>query len=93
MTQLIFVIYDCKSESYGKPIFTLARGQLLRELIDIVSVPAPPEGVKDERHTFARHSGDYSLFYIGIYDEIHCKFELASAPEHVCVLLELKSNK
>ena len=55
----IFSVYDCKSASWGLPIFQKTTGEALRSFTDAAN---------DHSSNFCRHSPDYTLFEIGSYD-------------------------
>jgi len=60
MVKKIYTIYDEKSEAYLQPFFLDTNGQAVRAVVDCLS---------DPNHNFARHTSDYTLFYIGEFDD------------------------
>lgn len=55
----IFSVYDSKAELYMQPFFASNR-EVARRMFS--------QAVEDEGHEFARHSEDYSLFLVGMFD-------------------------
>jgi len=60
MVKKIYTIYDEKSEAFLQPFFLDTHGQAIRAITDCLN---------DPDHNFARHTSDYTLFFIGEYDE------------------------
>lgn len=56
----IFSVYDAKAEAFLQPFFAKATGQAIRSFTSAVNQPD---------HEFFRHAADYTLFYIGEFDE------------------------
>lgn len=56
----IYAIFDEAIESYGQPIFTRTAGQALRSFSDEVKNPESP---------FNKHPEDYSIYYMGEFNE------------------------
>ena len=59
--QKLYVLYDCKSETYTAPTVNPARGQALRSFSDAVNG-------KDQPSVLSQHPQDFTLFEIGEYD-------------------------
>lgn len=77
----IFSIYDCKAEAYLAPFIMKSKGEVIRALTGLVD---------DPQHNFSKYASDFTLFELGSWDESNAKYSLHSAPQCVCVLLELK---
>lgn len=77
----IFAIYDSKAEAYLTPFFMRSKGEAIRGLTACVD---------DPQHNFSKYAEDFTLFELGEWSEVNCKFDLHSTPLSVCVLLELK---
>lgn len=60
MKLLGFTVYDSKAEAYLRPFFAGTRGQAMRSFSDAVNDPA---------HEFNKHAEDYTLFYLGGFNE------------------------
>lgn len=56
----IYAIYDHATEAFGQPFFVKAQGQAVRSFRDECENP---------ESQFAKHPGDFDLFYIGEYNE------------------------
>lgn len=55
-----FAVYDSKVEMYLRPFFAEARGAAVRSFADAVN---------DHQTPFYAHPDDYTLFYIGVFDQ------------------------
>lgn len=62
-----FSIYDSKACFFGNPFFAQKEEQAIRDFGDAVNSNEPNNG-------FARHPEDYSLFYIGDFDNENGEF-------------------
>lgn len=60
MKLLAFTVYDSKAEAYLRPFFAGNRGQAMRSFGDACN---------DASHEFNKHAEDYTLFYIGAFNE------------------------
>lgn len=60
MTNLMFSVYDEKSEAFLLPFFLQTKGQAIRAITDCVN---------DTNHTFYKHPSDYTLFELGSFDD------------------------
>lgn len=60
MTLLAFSIYDSKVEMFIQPFFDVTTGSAIRSFGDAVN---------DESTAFYKHSEDYTLFHVGIFDQ------------------------
>ena len=56
----IYSIHDSKAKAFFSPVFMHAEGQCLREFTDACN---------DPEHAFGRNPQDYTLFYLGDYDD------------------------
>ncbi len=59
MKMLVFAVFDAAAEAFLKPFFFDTKGQALRSFADACN---------EEKHQFALHADDYTLFHIGFYD-------------------------
>lgn len=83
MITKIFAIYDSKAEAY-LPFFVLpSKGEAIRALTELVN---------DDKHQFGKHAEDYTLFELGSWDNLNCKFSLHTTPFSLGVLLEYKKG-
>ena len=80
MLYRVYAIYDSKMECYNLPMFMRAHGEMLRTFADL-SV--------DMNTWIGKAPGDYTLFYIGEYDDmsgvitmLQSKVNLGTALEH-----------
>lgn len=73
MKSLLFVIKDAKSGVHGVPYSFVSRGVALREFNDLVNNP---------KAAYAKHPDDYSLWYIGEYDDLTGRI-VSIEPEHM----------
>lgn len=84
MIQQVFSIYDCKIEAYMLPFFAVSKGSAIRTITDLVRNP---------EHPFAIHPEDYTLFYLGQYDDSKATFIQETTPTALGVCLEFKSSE
>jgi len=71
MIHQMFTVYDSKAEAYLRPFFSATRGEAIRNFTD---------SCNDEGSQLYRHAGDFTLFYIGIYDDATA---LVSSEAHI----------
>lgn len=77
----IFTVYDSKAEAYFRPFYEQTKGSAIRAFIDTCN---------DIEHTFFRHAEDYTLFYLGEYDDQNASFNLPITPEPIGKAIEFK---
>lgn len=65
-------VYDSAVGAYGRPFFARAKGEALRAFADEVGNPSSE---------FGKHPEDYSLVYLGAFDELRGEFALADKPD------------
>lgn len=75
----IFAVYDSAAQAFLQPFFAPAKGSALRMLTDAVN---------DEKHEFSKHAADYTVFYLGSWDDNSGVFD-SGPPERVVTCLEL----
>ena len=79
----VFTIRDNKAEAYLQPIFLPNRAVCLRVIGNLVS---------DDSHQFGKNPEDYSLGYIGKYDEVTGVFFDLDDRVHVSNLIDMKEG-
>lgn len=57
----MFAVYDSKTEAYFPPFYNTTNAAALRDFADKVNTP---------NHHWARHPEDFSLFCVGVYDDL-----------------------
>jgi len=67
MKQLIFSVYDQKAHAYLPPFFMHTKDMAVRAFSDAVN---------DIKHSFGMHPADYTLFYLGIFNDVSGHFEI-----------------
>lgn len=65
MMYAIVAVYDSAMEAYGRPIFTASQGVALRSF---------KEEIVNPESQMSRHPEDYSLWYLGEYNETDGSF-------------------
>lgn len=58
---LAFAVYDSKAECFLRPYFAETKGLAVRAFSDAAN---------DPQHEMCRHAEDYTLFYIGSFDQM-----------------------
>lgn len=61
MIKYAVAIRDSRAEVFSDPLFFPARGAAVRAFADVVN---------DEKSEYAKHPEDYTLFYLGQYDDV-----------------------
>lgn len=70
----IYCVYDSLVGNYKEPFAVPVQGGAIREFAEACNTP----------NSFIANSPmDYSLFYVGTFDENTCSFELLPAPQRV----------
>lgn len=75
----IYSALDRAVKAYMQPFFVRSRGEALRSFTDAVN---------SQDHQFHKHAGDYSLWFLGRYDDATGSFA-AVEPERVVTALEV----
>jgi len=60
MLHRVYTVYDSKAEAYLAPFYFQTNGQSLRAFTDACN---------DPNHAFYKHPSDYTLFFLGEYDD------------------------
>jgi len=81
MVHLIFTVYDSKAELYLPPFYNQTKGQAVRAFQDTVNK-------KD--HPFNKHPEDYTLFFLGNYEDTSAKYDLENTPISLGKAIEYK---
>lgn len=61
MDQMIFSVYDCKTEAYLRPFFEMTEASAIR---------AFAAAIQDPDSQFARNAEDFTLWVLGSWDPI-----------------------
>lgn len=69
MEQKIYTVYDQKAESFLPPFFVPTRGLAVRAFEDCVN---------SKDHQFGKHPQDYTLFYLGTFDQDNASWNIES---------------
>lgn len=65
--QKLYTVFDEKAEAFLPPFFVPAHGLALRAFKDCVN---------SNDHQFGKHPADYTLFYLGTWDDVTCNFKI-----------------
>lgn len=76
----LYTIYDSKAQIHNKPFHQMNRQVAIRTAKDLAN---------DPKGEIRQNPGDYSLFFIGTYDDTNASIELAEPYEHVLNFPEL----
>ena len=66
MIHKTFSIFDSKASAYLPPFYMQTKAEAIRAIGDCVD---------DKEHRFAKHPEDYTLFYLGEFDDNKGTFE------------------
>lgn len=83
MLHAIFTVYDTKTAAYLPPMYMQTKPAMIRALTDTVNDPT---------HQFHAHPEDYTLFYLGQFDDEHSTFDLEKTPVALATCLELMAQ-
>lgn len=84
MKKLMFACFDQKTKLFGLPFYSVRREQALRDFA---------YAANDPETEICRYSLDYSLFYIGTFDDETGELEMPPMPEHICQAFTLKETQ
>ena len=79
-----YTVYDGKVAAYLPPFYCRADGEAIRMFA---------ESVMSEGHQFAKHPEDFTLFYIGEYDDETAKVECVITPVSLGTALEFLAGR
>lgn len=83
MVKNIYVIYDSKAGLYNTPFFMLNDAVALRSFTDLA---------QDKSTDVGRHPEDFTLYKIGLYDDVSADIKLSKPAETMCRAIEVVSN-
>lgn len=83
MKHNLYTIYDVKAETYLFPLKLQNHAVALREL---------KRAVNDPQTQFFNHPEDFTLFFLGTFDDNTTWFELEDTKVPLATLLELKED-
>lgn len=66
MITKMFSVFDSKAVVFGTPIFVPTKGAAIRSFSDVAN---------DEKSSIGKHPEDYTLFYLGEYDDATGSFD------------------
>ncbi len=72
MILMVFCVFDAASSAFLPPFTFQTRGQAVRSFSDAVN---------EEGHQFKRHASDYTLFYVGDFDQVTGLLRPLDTPE------------
>lgn len=71
----MFAIKDKKAEGFNTPFFQTTFGLAERAFKDACT---------DEKTSLAKHPEDFSLYYLGDFDQSTGRLNITEDPKHVC---------
>lgn len=81
--QKVFTVYDSKAEAHLPPFFSATTGLATRAFEDAAN---------KEGHDFNKYPADYTLFELGMFDEIKCEWAFYEAKISLGTALEYKTS-
>lgn len=81
MQRMIFSVFDSKAGAFLAPFVCMNVAVAQRWFHQMVN---------DREHDFGRYPEDYTLFYLGLFDETTAKFDVAATPESVVLGLAIQ---
>lgn len=79
MITRMYSVYDSAVGAYMPPFFSRANGEALRSFI---------EACNDPKRGFVTNPGDYTLFFLGSFDDASASFVIPDAPERLMSALD-----
>jgi len=76
----IYNIYDTGPKVWRFPLFHICHRDFMDSWVESVNNP---------KSEFYKHPGDYTLFHIGEYDDVTCKFNMFDAPIRLSCAIEV----
>jgi len=83
MIQKMFSIYDSKAQAYITPFFMPEQAMAVRVFADAVNNP---------EHEFGKHPEDYTLFYLGGFENLTTEYISNNTPVSLGTGLEVKTQ-
>ena len=80
----IFSIYDSKAEAYNSPFYMQTQSLAIRAFTDEAN---------NESSQIGKHPADFTLFYIGEYDDHTASFDLEKTKIALGTALEFKGTE
>ena len=80
----IFSIYDSKAEAYHQPFYLTTKSLAIRQFTDLAN---------DNSSQISKHPADFTLFYIGEYDDHTASFDLEKTKIALGTALEFKGTE
>jgi len=82
----VYSVFDSKVALFSRPYFSLNDNSMLRSFSDALNEP----GQNPDAVAWNRHPEDYSLFYIGEYDDLLGKM-IPELPKSIITAAALKN--
>jgi hypothetical protein len=79
MLMSVFAIYDSGVSAWRMPIFARNKGEALRSWVDAVNNP---------QYDYSKYPQDFTLFELGTFDDVKCKFDLLQTPVSLGLAIE-----
>lgn len=83
MQKLMFAVYDQKTKLFGNPFFSIRKEAAIRDFT---------YAANDPQTDICRYSNDYSLFFLGSFNDETGELLNMTSPEHVVAAFTLKSE-
>lgn len=83
MQLYIFSVYDAAVKAYIQPFYARSKGEAVRTFV---------EAVNTKDHQFGRHALDYTLMYLGVYEDGDGSFD-SCMPERLMSAAECLDNQ
>lgn len=80
MNNCLFTVFDNKAEVYSAPFVAPSKAAALRQFLDFA---------EKEGHPFNAHPADYSLYFLGDFDDATCQITLLREYERLGNAFEL----
>lgn len=84
MSLKVFTIYDEKAAAYNQPFYQKTTGMALRAIED---------ELKNDNSQLSRHSSDFTLYEIGLWDEDKGVVNMYDTKKNLGVLTEFRKSQ
>lgn len=83
MLSQVMSVRDAKTDIFSQPMFFVTKGVAIRAFMD---------EVQRQGSDVAKHPEDFSLWYLGVFDDQSGAFQGLPAPERLTLAIDLKKE-
>lgn len=83
MVKQMYAVFDEAAKAYLEPIYCVTEAQAVRSFT---------QAAVEEGHNFNVHARDFTLFYVGMWDDECAKMVAPETPKAICTALEARAR-